>query len=290
MNVWSCNERNSSFSPFLFSIAAPAAGDIFWSFDGHANDLYNQYNGVLIGNPTYVTPGYNGQGSALAFNGTNSQYVLVAKYKNMVCTSFTWEMWAYSESPSRWDGLLLCLTDLCLFLETKDASMLGMCQALKISHCMHLVVRNNVSYFGLYSNDCSGSKKVTPYEWHHFAFVYDYSSTTEYLYLDGILDCYKTPAVPFLATEGNITIGAIPYRVSGHWKGYMDQVSYTPRAKNASEISWDATLVAYYSFDDTTRLDLDSGPNGINGVSEGESRTRRALCSVSRRSSMSLRV
>ena len=230
-----------------------------------------------MGDATYTLPGYNGQGAALALNGTGSQYVLVSKYKNMVCTSFTWEMWAYSESPSRWDDLLLSSTDLRLFLDTRDASMIGMCQARRISQCMHLIVRSNISYFGFFSNDCQGRTKVTPYEWHHFAFVYDFPSKVQYLYLNGRLDCSKTTVVPFLATEGNITIGAIPYGVSGHWKGAMDQVSYSPKAKNASEILSDATLVAYYSFDSETRLHLDSGPNGINGVSDGERRKKRAL-------------
>lgn len=48
-----------------------------------------------MNSPTFVSPGYTGYGSALSLNGTNSQYVLVATYKNMTYISFTWEMWAY---------------------------------------------------------------------------------------------------------------------------------------------------------------------------------------------------
>lgn len=68
---------------------------IRWSFDGHANDLYNVYNGTEENGATYVSPGYNGQGSALSLKGSQSQYVLVPTYKNLTYTSFTWEIWAY---------------------------------------------------------------------------------------------------------------------------------------------------------------------------------------------------
>ena len=85
----------------MFSVASASSGDIFWSFDGHANDFYNQYNGVLQGGATYISPGYNGRGSALALSGNRSQCVLVSKYKDMTYTSFTWEMWVYSECTGR---------------------------------------------------------------------------------------------------------------------------------------------------------------------------------------------
>ena len=68
---------------------------MFWTFDSNYNDLYNVYNGIGVNSPTFVSPGYNGYGSALSLNGTNSQYVLVTNFKNMTYTSFTWEIWAY---------------------------------------------------------------------------------------------------------------------------------------------------------------------------------------------------
>jgi hypothetical protein len=48
-----------------------------------------------MNNATFVSPGYNGYGSTLSVNASNSQYVLVSKFLNMTYTSFTWEMWAY---------------------------------------------------------------------------------------------------------------------------------------------------------------------------------------------------
>lgn len=45
---------------------------------------------------------------------------------------------------------------------------------------------------------------------------------------------------------------------------YIDQVILTNRSKNASEILLDASLVAYFSFDNQSYLD--SGPNHILGT------------------------
>jgi hypothetical protein len=71
---------------------------IFWSFDSNYNDLYNVYNGVGMKNPSFISPGYNGYGSALSLNASQSQYVLVSTFLNMTYTSFTWEIWAYPMS------------------------------------------------------------------------------------------------------------------------------------------------------------------------------------------------
>ncbi len=80
--------------------------------------------------------------------------------------------------------------------------------------------------------------------------------------------CIHNSAGPFLGNSGVIMIGvfnsggAIP---TSYWTGYIDQVSYISMAKSAAEILIDATLVAYYSFDNGSFYD--SGPNKINGVS-----------------------
>jgi len=57
-------------------------------------------------------------------------------------------------------------------------------------------------------------------------------------------------------------LGTTPYYF---WTGYIDEVQYVSQAKSAAELLSDATLVAYYSFDNASFYD--SGPNRINGVS-----------------------
>lgn len=146
--------------------------------------------------------------------------------------------------------------------------MLGMCQTISFSLCMYLMIRQNRIYFAFYANDCWGSTTVLTNRWYHFAFVYDYQALTQYIYLNGVLECTHNSSSPFQATSGAITIGAINNTgttPASFWTGYIDQMAYVSRAKTATEILADATLVAYYSFDDLSYSD--SGPNKINGVS-----------------------
>lgn len=58
--------------------------------------MYNNYNGIALNAPTYVT-GYTGlNGKAMSFIGTSSQYVTVASpFFNLSYRSFTVEMWFY---------------------------------------------------------------------------------------------------------------------------------------------------------------------------------------------------
>lgn len=146
--------------------------------------------------------------------------------------------------------------------------MFGMCQTISMNLCMYLMIRQNRTYFAFYGNDCWGSTIVSTSRWYHFAFVYDYPALTQYIYLNGILECTHNSASPFQATSGAITIGAINNTgptPSSFWTGYIDQMAYVSRAKIATEVLMDATLAAYYSFDDLSYSDL--GPNKINGVS-----------------------
>ncbi|CAF2863141.1 unnamed protein product [Rotaria sp. Silwood2] len=128
------------------------------------------------------------------------------------------------------------------------------------------MIRQNRTYFAFYGNDCWGSTIVLTNSWYHFAFVYDYEALTQYIYLNGILECTHSSSSSFQATSGAITIGAINNTgttPASFWTGYIDQMAYVSRAKTATEVLMDATLVAYYSFDGGSYYD--SGPNKING-------------------------
>ena len=143
-----------------------------------------------------------------------------------------------------------------------------MCQLTTLRNCLYLMIRTNMSYFAFWGDDCVSSTIVPRYQWHHYAFVYDYSAFTQYIYFNGVRICTHTSSGPFLANTGSITIGAINNTGStpGHfWTGYLDDVLYVSRAKTATEILLDATMVAYYPFDSGSLYD--QGPNRINGVS-----------------------
>ena len=142
-----------------------------------------------------------------------------------------------------------------------------MCGSPTSHRCMQLTIHQNASYFGFYSDECTSTTIVQANQWHHFAFVYDYPTSTQTIYLNGLCTGNRTSLGPFLAENGTITIGAFdnggpaPFLF---YSGYLDDVLYVSRAKTESEVLSDATLVAYYSFDNGSLFDL--GPNRINGV------------------------
>ena len=156
------------------------------------------------------------------------------------------------------------------FLANPDHVLVSMCQSASTDRCLILMVRSSSSYFAFYDDDCNISAAVTTNHWHHFDFVYDNSITTQYIYFNGYLVCRRISLGPFLGNSCVIIVGARNMSgtasPSSFWTGYIDQLSYVARAKTAMEILTDATLVAYYSFDNGW-LD-DSGPNKINGVSD----------------------
>ena len=147
--------------------------------------------------------------------------------------------------------------------------MIGMCESIAIDKCLYLMINGYATYFAFWGDDCQSSTIVGVSQWHHFAFVFDYVALTKYAYLNGDLVCKNYSLGPYQGNSGAIIIGAIIDLAQGtpdnYWTGYIDQVSYVSRAKTADEILIDATLVAYYSFDNG--LFDDSGPNKINGVS-----------------------
>jgi hypothetical protein len=109
----------------------------------------------------------------------------------------------------------------------------------------------------------TGSTPMAANTWYHVAYVYDYSSRTQYVYLQGVLDGTKTSSDPYQGQSGAIFIGASNIS-SSFYNGYIDDLKVTTMAKSATDLLDDATLVAYFSFDSST-LTSDSGPNKISG-------------------------
>ena len=104
--------------------------------------------------------------------------------------------------------------------------------------------------------------------WHHVAFVYDYTSMQQSIYLDGILDATTGASGiatdPYKGTSGAVTIGWT--NGSNYFSGRIDRLQVSSGAKTACQILNDATLTAYYSFDVSASY-LDSSNNAIHGTS-----------------------
>jgi hypothetical protein len=166
-----------------------------WLFDGTFNDVMNTYNATPIQTPTFVPNGYVNQ--ALSFNAAALQS-LSTPYIPLAYISFTVEAWL---KPTAFPNLI-------------DHSILGLCPSASAHLCLYLVIRKIVSnyylYFGLFADDCQGNTSLTSNQWIHVAFVFDITTLTQSIYLNGLLDNRCTVSAPFMANMGSVTIGTVP--------------------------------------------------------------------------------
>ncbi|CAF1184869.1 unnamed protein product [Rotaria sordida] len=226
----------------------------YWSFDNTAADSYGVYNGQLINSPSYASSSsvpYVGHGQALYFNSASSQSVLVSTpFFNLSYTSFTIEAWIYYSTS------------------TSDRGIFGQCQCSTCANqCLYLIMRNNRLYVDFISNYLSGSTAISTTYWYHIAFVYNYETRQQILYLNGVQDAIKSNAQPYQGQNGSINIGSSrAYSTTYYYQNYIDNVALTTRAKSSVEILRDASLMAYYSFDSPNPT-VDNGPNGLDGTS-----------------------
>jgi hypothetical protein len=116
-------------------------------------------------------------------------------------------------------------------------------------------------------NGVSGSTAISTSTWYHVAFVYNYASEQQILYLNGVQDGIASNAEPYQGINASIQIGAAQiFTATYYFNGYIDNVKLTTRAKSSTEILFDASVTAYYPFD-LSSLDNDTSPNGFNGSS-----------------------
>jgi hypothetical protein len=227
--------------------AAPPASYAYWGFDNDANDLYGVYNGALINGATFSNNAYFGYGYNLALNNSVNQSMIIATpLLNLSYTSFTVEAWIY--------GISL----------TGDNAIFSQCQCNSCQdQCLYLIIRNYKLYMGFSLDDVIGSTVLTINTWYHVAFVYDYSTRTQSLYVQGVLDTSRSSAGPYQGQSGTTIIGSSVLTTSS-FNGYIDNMKLATRAKSASEILADGSVVVYFSFDGSS-LTQDEGPNLMNG-------------------------
>jgi hypothetical protein len=156
---------------------------IEWPFDGNLHDYYNIFNGGADNGrtATYVYPGYSGYGGALSLglHGTY-QSVSIPTFVSIWHTSFTLEAWIY---PT-------------IFVWTyggsSDNALFGQCQTTSTDECLHIVIRNQRTYFGFYGDDLQGSVTFQTNQWYHVTYAFDESTQQQYTYVNGVNDGQRT--------------------------------------------------------------------------------------------------
>ena len=237
------------------SVRPSATVSASWSFDNVTTDFYATYDGALLNGASYsplsTTQPYLGNGRALNLVSSLSQSFLIATpFLNLSYTSFTIEAWLYSTTSY-----------------TGDNSIFSQCQCVTCANqCLHFLVRGGRLYAGFILNDVTGSTTLTSNLWYHVAFVYNYDTQQQIVYVNGIQVGIKSNADSYQGTNGSMHIGWANAAVApNYFNGYIDNVKVMTRAKAAAEILSAASLVAYYSFDLPTPR-MDNGPNGLNGI------------------------
>jgi len=230
---------------------------VAWLFDNTTTDSTGNYNGSLVNGATYgvstATMPYLGQGQTLYLvqsMNQNQSFQVDNSVLNLAYTSFTIEAWIY---PS---------------IVTGDNGIFGICQCSSCSNqCLYLLIRGARLYAGFYLNDINGLLTVTVNTWHHIAFVYNYETQQQILYINGVQDNSKSNSACLQRTNATINIGSTQLLLTkNYFSGHIDNLRIVTRAKSASEILSDASLIAYYSFD-LPSPNYDSGPNGLHGSS-----------------------
>ncbi|CAF4586217.1 unnamed protein product [Rotaria socialis] len=205
----------------------------FDPWNNNLQHLYNNFPGVGINGPSYNSPDINGCDSCIYLNASTYQSIniLTPPFLNMAYASFTLRAWFDQD--------------------TQD-------------HFLHIGVRNQRIYIGFYNDNTQGYQTLLPYVWYHMAYIYDYLTLTQYVYINGVLDAPNSPRRLYKGTAGNMIIGTNKvFFPLNYWNDCIDQVCYFSRAKKASEILSNVTLNVAYTFNNIL---LDSGSLGINGT------------------------
>ena len=224
----------------------------YYKFDGNMNDLTGVYSASSTSSLTYVT-GY--VDSAIQLDA-NSFQRLIASPMDFYDKSFTIQLWFYLTGVSTQDNA---------FFGQQSQSNVG-------KQCLFVMTRFGHLCMGFFNDDSQGGTTLQSNTWYHASFVYDNDKRQRSIYLNGILDGLSTIGVgPYLGTSGSITIGGA--NIDGsigtpYFTGYIDELVVTARAKTSCELLNDATLAAYFSFDNTF---ADSGPNSLSMTSSGAS-------------------
>ncbi|CAF1401249.1 unnamed protein product [Adineta steineri] len=205
--------------------------------ENNAVDIISGLNGEGVNSPTYEAPGIPGTGYALKLIRDSHRYITIPTFKSFVNTSFTVEMWIYPTTLN--DGNYYGL------FTQYDTESPG--------RSLQMMIRGLQLTLDFYADGVTGTTSLTTYTWYHVAFVYDYPSKTQTIYLNGYQDASRISDQPYLGTSGSINIGIL-----------IDQVSLTMAAKSADDILNDATLASWHSFD--SEITYDSGPHKLQGT------------------------
>ncbi|CAF4243469.1 unnamed protein product, partial [Adineta steineri] len=217
---------------FFETVTYPYDARSYWAMENNVADSISNLSGTTINSPTFYAQGING-GYALKLIRSSNQYITIPTYQSFVSTSFTVEMWMYPTS----------------FSSGNSYGLFGQSASSTTDQDLALSIGGTVLRLSFWNDDVNSGTTLSANTWYHVAFVYDYSSRTQIIYINGVQDVSRSSAGPYLGASGAITIGNIYDNGNYPFDGYIDQVTLYMNARSASDILSDATLTTWHSFD-----------------------------------------
>lgn len=182
--------------------------------------------------PTYITPDYSGQGAALKLNSSiKYQYIKLIRSPIFFNQTFTISVWLNPNVQASVVYAIFTQT----YLSAPD---------LAIS------IINQYAVLRVYKTLLWSTTKLKNFCWQYVTFVFFRDDLSMAIFIDGIVNAQGTIDNP---EYGNFKIEETfigSYDVFSQYNGLMDQFSIAFRIKNRMDTLDEATLVAYYTFED----------------------------------------
>jgi hypothetical protein len=140
------------------TLSFSTASGVQWKFDGNTMDDKNFYQSTLMGSPTFVESGIDGDEKCLYLNSSDRQWLRIDASHNfdLAISSFTFSLW-FRAYP--WNNNLS--------FPSCDSSLIGHCVAEQTQRCLHYALRNQRPYMGFYAADTGGNTVIQLYRWYH---------------------------------------------------------------------------------------------------------------------------
>ena len=184
-----------------------------WLFDDTFEDAGVIRNATGVNHPSFL-PGYVNQ--SVLLNATFNQSV-VASHIPLTNTSFSITTWF----------------NVSAFVNPVHHGLFGICSIIAANKCLYLTIRQTLSnyylYMDFYGNSCQGTINILVRTWYHVGFVFDKTTMTQSIYLNGELDQSCSVSSPLMLTPSTLTsIGNIPLLIPINGSNFFNVSSQDP--------------------------------------------------------------
>jgi hypothetical protein len=220
----------------------------YYPFDGNADDESGNINHGAVSGATLTTDRFGNADSAYSFDGSND-YVDCGDSLNLT-DAITVAAWVKNDDSSN-GHIVNCGGG----WSDKGYSMFWYNGNIRIE------LQNS-------SKTVCDNSAPSDNEWHHIAFIWEKTSGTITLYIDGVAQSTTGSFTQSIGTPSqNLNIGRNE-KHSNYFNGSITEVRIYDGALTANEIkSLYSSLIAYYPFNGNANDESDNGNNGtVNGA------------------------